>query len=678
MGKNKLEEKELKEVKTEEIEKEEIKEDIKEEKKDDKKNDKKDEKEIKNNKEEKKQQEDKKVKEDSSKENEISKKEEKKDNKTKEKIDSRKEEFSIVEKEDVDIKTNNLKIIIPLIIGGILLIALIFSTIFSILNINNNNIISGVKIQGIEVSGLSQEQAKAKIEEIFNEKKQKDIILKYQDYETTITPEIIETEYDIDKAVLEAVSLGKNNNIFINNYNILFTLILKRNINLDISVNEETLKQKITEIGLEIPGAVKEPSYVVEEDKLIITKGKEGLKVNEEELIENVKSSLLNANINQEVIEIPVYSKIPEEIDIEKIHEEVYQEVKDAYYTKEPFEIHPEVEGRDFDIEEAKKILEEDKETYEIPLKITKPKVTTAQIGSEAFPDLLATFSTRYDGGQVDRTTNLKIACSKISDKVIMPDEVFSYNKALGARTQATGYKNAKVYENGEVVDGIGGGICQISSTLYNSVLMANMEVVERRNHQFVTSYLPAGRDATVVYGVTDFKFKNTRKYPVRIKASCSNGIATVSIYGIKEETDCIVSFSTKTISTLPFTVKYVDDPSLAPGQESVKQKGANGLVTETYITKTQNGRVVSSKLLSKDTYTPMQKIILRGVGTAPSTPQQPASTQQQTQPTQQQTQPSNNSNNQQNQNSQHNTTPSQSDPPSSGDEGDEGTGNGE
>ena len=126
----------------------------------------------------------------------------------------------------------------------------------------------------------------------------------------------------------------------------------------------------------------------------------------------------------------------------------------------------------------------------------------------------------------------------------------------------------------------------QISSTLYNAVLMSNLEIVERRNHQFVTSYLPAGRDATVVYGLTDFKFKNSRKYPVKINTGVQNGIATVSIYGIKEEQEYTVSFETRTIATLPVTTKYIDDASLAEGQEVVTQKGATGLQTETYIIK--------------------------------------------------------------------------------------------
>lgn len=555
------------------------------------------------------------------------------------------------EVEDVEtkrIKQKNSKKLMPIIIVVILIILLlIFSTIFSFMNLNNDKIVSGVKIENIDVAGLSKDEAKSKIESIYNEKKQKDINLKYQDFETTINPELIETNYNTDKAIEEAINIGKDGNIFSNNYNILFAMMGKKNIVVEMTINEEEAKNKIEEIGSNIPGIVVEPGYSIEGNKLIITNGKEGIKIDTENLIKKLKLNLKDINNKEQNIEIPVINKEPEEINIEKIYEEVHKEVKDAYYTKEPFTIYPEVEGVDFNLEEAKTILQEDKEQYEIELTITKPKVTIAQIGSEAFPDLLGTYSTKYDGGNTDRTTNLRIACRKINDKVVLPGETFSYNKTLGERTPAAGYKNAKVYENGEVVDGIGGGICQISSTLYNSVLKANMDIVERRNHQFVTSYTPAGRDATVVYGLTDFKFKNTRKTAVRIKASCSNGIATVSIYGIKDENEYDVSFNTKTISTIPFTVKYVDDNSLPAGTEKVKQKGANGIITETYIVKSLNGKVVSSNLLSKDTYNAMQRIILRGtngtqtnVNTNNVQNNQPTQPVQQTQPAQQTQQP--------------------------------------
>ena len=503
----------------------------------------------------------------------------------------------------------------------IIAILLVLSTIFAVLNLNNNKIISGISISGVDVSGLSKNEAVEKIKSIYNSKIEKDIGLKYQDYEATLSPSLLEVNYDIEKAVDEAYLIGRDNNIILNNYNIITTLIGKKNILVDMSLNEEVAKQSLEDIGVNLPGIIIESTYSVEDDELLITKGKEGICVDTDELLNKVKERLSDINSNDDDIEISVKSKKPEEIDIEKIHSEVYKEAKDAYYTKDPFEVHPEVEGIDFDVEAAKKILEEEKEEYVIPLTITKPKVTLNDIGSEAFPDKLATFTTRYDASDKDRTSNLIIACRKINGKVVSADETFSYNKALGARTAQAGYKNAKVYENGEVVDGIGGGICQISSTLYNSVLMSNLKIVERRNHQFVTSYVPAGRDATVVYGMTDFKFKNTRKYPIRIMASAQNGIATVSIYGIKEENEYTFTFNTRTVASIPFTTKYVEDSTLPAGTEKVKQKGANGLKTETYITKMLNGKVISTELLSKDTYDAMTRIILKNTKTETQAP---------------------------------------------------------
>lgn len=509
---------------------------------------------------------------------------------------------------------NRKKKIRIIIISSIIVMVLLFiSTIFSIINISNENLISGISIEGIEVSGLSKKEAIEKIQNVYNEKKQKEIGIKYKEYETSLNSTIMEVNYEVENAVDEAYLIGRNSNIFVNNYNILFTLIGKKNIHIEMKFNEEVTKKTIQDISVNLPGVIVESSYSIEGDKLIITKGKEGITVNIDELLNKVKENLNNINIIEDDIDIPTINKTPEEIDIDKIHNEIYKEAKDAYYTKEPFKVYPEVEGIDFNVEEAKKILQEVKEEYEIPLVITKPNITIGDIGTEAFPDKLATFTTRYDVSNKDRTVNLVLACQKLNEKVVSPGEVFSYNKTLGARTVAAGYKNAKVYSNGEVVDGIGGGICQISSTLYNSVLLANLEIVERRNHQFVTSYLPAGRDATVVYGMTDFQFKNIRKYPIRIVATAQNGIATISIYGLKEENEYTFTFNTKTIASIPFTIKYVEDNTLPVGTEKVKQKGANGLKTETYMTKMLNGKVISTTLLSKDTYDAMNKIVLKG-----------------------------------------------------------------
>ena len=543
------------------------------------------------------------------------------------KKETRKTKKEIEEMED-EIKPKKGWKKLAIFLSVVVIFALFFSTIFALVNMNNQKMMSGITIKGIDVSGLSKEEAKAKLETIYSEKMGTEIHLKYNEYESSLNPTLMEVSYDVDKAVEEAYKIGREGNIFINNYQILFTLIGKKDVDVNMTLNEEVTRQSIQDIGVNLPGIVIESSYFIEEDILTITRGKEGIAIDEESLLNEVKDNLNDINIQENDITIPVVHKIPEEINIDKIHEEVYKEVQDAYYTKDPFTIYPEVEGVDFDVEAAKALIaSEVKDEYQIQLIITKPKVTVSQIGSEAFPDRLSNFTTRYDASAKDRTTNLVIACQKLNGKVIMPGETFSYNQTLGKRTAAAGYKNAAVYENGQVVDGIGGGICQISSTLYNAVLMANLEIVERRNHQFVTSYLPAGRDATVVYGAIDFKFKNTRQYPIRLSASAKNGIATISIYGIKEENEYTFSFNTKTIASIPFGTKYVEDASLPAGTEKVQQNGVNGLKTETYITKMLNGKVISTTLLSRDTYDAMQKIVLKGTKANTTTPTVPTTT---------------------------------------------------
>lgn len=499
------------------------------------------------------------------------------------------------------------------IITIILIILIFISTIFALVNIGNEKIISGISISGVDVSGLSKEEAIAKLNSIYNEKKEKDIKVKYKEYENTLSPKILEVNYKIEEAVDKACKIGKENNIFINNYQILFTLLAKQKIDVEMTLNEEVTNQLISDMEVNLPGVLVNSSYAIEGDELIITKGKEGVLIDKDNFLNSIKSRLNDITINEDYLEIPVITKKPDEIDIQKIHDEVFKEPQNAYYEKDPFAVYPEVIGIDFDIEEAKKILQEDKEEYVVKLKLTNPEITLMDIGKEAFPDKLSEFTTRYDPGEKDRSANLELACEKLNGKVIMPGEEFSYNKTLGPRTVAAGYKNGKIYENGKVVDGIGGGICQISSTLYNAVLKANLEIVERRNHQFVTSYVGAGRDATVVYGTTDFRFKNTRQYPIRLVASSKNGVATIEIYGIKEENEYTFEFKTNPIATIPYTTQYIEDSSLPVGTEKVEQRGVNGLKTQTYIIKKLNGKVISNTLLSTDTYNAMTKIVRKG-----------------------------------------------------------------
>lgn len=500
---------------------------------------------------------------------------------------------------------------------------MIFSVIFSLLNMNNEKILSGISILGIDISNLTQEEATNRVNDAINNTfhdENNNLVLKRNDNETSVTANTFNAKFDIDTAIKEAYNIGRGGNIITNNYTILLTKIFKKDIEPELYLDEDLLTATIKDIGAKMTDALVENSYYVEDETLTIVRGKPGYVINEEELKNSIYTQLKNIHTNYQIIEIPVIYKEPQEIDLEKIHNEIYREPKDAYVEKNPTKVHQEVNGIDFKIsmEEAEKLIQEDKEEYTIPLKITIPKKTISDLGEEAFPSLLATFTTKYDASNYNRKTNLELASKKINGTVIMPGENFSFNTVVGKRTLEAGFKEGTAYIGGKVVPDVGGGICQLSSTLYNTALLANLEIVERSNHIFLTGYVAASRDATVYYGSLDFIFKNTRSYPIKIVSETQNGICKVSIYGIKEEVEYEVVIQSKITSYINKTTTYKDDPKLEKGKEVVEQYGTNGCRSEGYRILKLNGKVVSQTLLSKDTYKPLERIVRRGTKEVP------------------------------------------------------------
>lgn len=517
-------------------------------------------------------------------------------------------------------KKKNLFLII--VVAIIIVLILIFSVIFALMNVTKSVIINGVSIKNIDVSNLNLSEAKSKIEEAVNIELNAPIKLKTENYETTINTNQFEFNYNTSKAAETAYSLGRSGNIFQNNYAILKSAFFGEEVDLEYTYNAESLNYIVNDIESKIPGLVTEASHYREENELIIIPGTDGIVVNKEELKNRILDTITSANVvdllendTKLEIEIPVEEAKAKEIDIDQIYSEIYTEPKDAYYEKEPFKIYTEVEGVDFAIstEEAKQMVQTKQDEYRIPLKLTPASKTINDIGLEAFPYLISDFTTKYDASNKNRSQNLAIAAGKINGTVLMPGEEFSFNQVVGKRTIQEGYKDAKIYQDGQVVDGLAGGICQISSTLYNAVVKANLEVTERRNHSFTTSYIRAGQDATVVYGVIDFKFKNTRTYPIKISASVESGIAEFKINGIKEEVEYDISLNPVTTGSIPYSTQYIPDPTLAPGQQVIVQGGGNGLKVTTYKDTKLDGKLISREVVSTDTYRPMNAIIRVG-----------------------------------------------------------------
>ncbi|MBR3133103.1 MAG: VanW family protein [Clostridia bacterium] len=500
------------------------------------------------------------------------------------------------------------------IILAVVFLVLVFGigVFFSVGQMLDKKVKKGISINGVDVSKLSKSEAKDKIEEKIISNLGHDITFKYDNYTYVVTLDQIQASLDVDSAVDMAYSIGRNGNVFSNSFDVASLWFNKTNFNMGVVYNDNLLNSCFEDISTKLPDQVVQPSYYIEGDTLIITSGKSGPTVDIDKAKEIIIKAIESTNYDNSEYELPIKTKEPDRIDIEKIVSEVERDPKDAYYTVEPRMVYPHENGIKVSqsIDEIKEILKEPKEEYEIALNIIRPTVTVNDLGQEAFPDLISTFSTNYAASNYNRTTNLVLASNKIDGVVVMPGETFSYNKTVGERSIEAGYKNAAVFENGQVVDGLGGGICQISSTLYNTVLYANLEVVERSNHTFLTSYLPGGRDATVVYGVLDFKFKNNRSYPIKISSTVSGGVATISFYGLSTPDDYEVEITQNRIRTLPYSTEYVSKAGYSSG--SVIQKGSNGSVYEAYKNLYKNGVLVSSSLISTDTYSPMSTMIAR------------------------------------------------------------------
>lgn len=506
-------------------------------------------------------------------------------------------------------------LIFSIIFFIVFLLASVFSTVFAFINVNNTTFVSGISILGIDVSGLSKDDAKQKVTDDVSNRLSTDVIFKHNDETYTLLPSSVGGSFDIDKVIDDAYSVGRNGNIFQNNFAILNAMINSKNFIPDFSFNSDSFDNSISQMNSNFADGIVEPSYDISGNNLIIKSGKNGNIVDSDKIKSLFVDKLIFVPYNTDSIEVPVFSKEANKIDIDAIHSEIYKEAQDASYTTNPYAVYPSSNGLDFNIsiDEAKALITGDKDSYTIPLKTLYPNVKTSDIGIEAFPNLLSSYSTSFASSSSNRATNVSLATNKINGKVLMPGEVFSFNDTVGKRTPQAGFKVAGVYMNGQVATDYGGGICQVSSTLYNAVLRANLEIVDRSNHMFEVGYVPIGTDATVSWGAPDFKFKNSRSYPIKIVTSSSNRKCVVKFYGLKESEEYDIEIVSYRTGSVPYRTTYTTDSSLAAGQQKVIQRGSNGAKSVAYRIRKKNGQVISKELLSKDTYDPHNQIIAVG-----------------------------------------------------------------
>lgn len=299
----------------------------------------------------------------------------------------------------------------------------------------------------------------------------------------------------------------------------------------DKSLNRDYIMTLVTRALERFDKHIGDGSYTVDEaaSEMVYIKGAGQIKLNAEDVYAKAVEGL-------KALESSVSYALPAQDvtapDFNALHTELMREPHDAYYDKETGEIVPDVKGFAFDVSEAESLwnaaglLEE----VRIPVKIDMPEMTAEQLVASLFRDKLGSQTTLYTYSSDARINNIKLCAAKLNGLVLNPGEEFSFNGTIGQRTTEAGFKAAAAYNDGQVVQEVGGGICQVSSTIYCAAMLAQMTTVERTCHMFVVTYLPYGLDATVSWPGPDYKFRNDRDYPVKIVAYCNDADKSITI----------------------------------------------------------------------------------------------------------------------------------------------------
>lgn len=306
----------------------------------------------------------------------------------------------------------------------------------------------------------------------------------------------------------------------------------------------------LEESGVLEAGSAKIPFYELAGEWLMITKGAAGTAVDEEKLMQKILSVLQKGG--RKTIKCPMASVKEVSVDLERIYKEIHTDAVNATIdVGNGCAIVESVTGVDFDVEEARKALNETEagEAASVPLILTEPEISTRDLQENLFADVLGTYTTAV-GGTQGRKANVRLAAEKCDGAVLLPDDEFSFNAAVGEQTAETGFYEANGILNGQIVQVYGGGICQVSTTIFDAALYAGLEITERWNHDLVPRYVPAGMDAAVSWPGYDFRFSNNTIYPVRLEVRYEGGYLTVNVLGTKTD-DTVIEIETKELGLI-------------------------------------------------------------------------------------------------------------------------------
>lgn len=510
-----------------------------------------------------------------------------------------------------------------MLVGIIAVLMLLFTAVcLSRILLNNPMVYSGVHLDGVSLEGLDKIELSKYLEEKYSlDLASFKLSLYHKSYPVTVSFDELDAHIDRELIQNKIYSIGRQGSFL---KRLVDIYKLKRNhayLETEVSVNVGSLDMIVNQIHENTYVEASPPALLLMEDEVIIMSGKLGYSVNKVYLRELILKQI--SKLESGVVIVPVEKMLPLKIDADIIYNKIIRKPQDAIISlvDGEIEVTPEIIGRKLDKAEFLSLvaeMEAKSAKYPIELKLPvnfiQPDITTETIEDSLFRDVLSAYPTSFtDETENDRnrSVNIRLAVEAINGTILLPKETFSFNDIVGQRSAQKGYLPANIYTSDGISSGIGGGICQVSSTLYNAALKANLEIVERKPHIYMVAYVPLGRDASVSYGTQDLKFTNSTKWPLRIDGKVtSDNTIEFSITGTNENPSLEVVIQSTVKELLPYTTEFKKDATVPHGSQTLIRRGMNGAIVDTYFIIKAGKEVVSNYKLHSTIYNILPEII--------------------------------------------------------------------
>jgi vancomycin resistance protein YoaR len=439
-----------------------------------------------------------------------------------------------------------------IIIGILILLGTVIFTSYAYIGVKHwdNVILPTVKIENEDLTGKTKVEAqKIMMDKYSSQVVKKKIYIVTEEKKYTLDYSMLDAKYNINEALEEAYSYGREMNMF-QKYKAIKNPVVKQ-IKLTFDYNDKIVDQKLGEIAKDTnKKAVDATITMVSSGQFNVTNDVVGRQLQEDALKKDIKSKI-NGVLSSDVISIVA------------------------------------------------------------PISNVKPKVSATALKS--INTRISTYTTNYSTSAEGRSTNIALSTKSINGTLLMPGDVFSFNGTVGQRTAARGYQSAGVIIGDKIEQGLGGGICQVSSTLYNAILGTELVSVERTHHTISSGYIPKGQDATVDYGNLDYKFKNTYKYPIFIEGIVSNKNIYFNVYSNATLTNRTYQITSEILEVTKPKTEIIKDPTKYEGESEIVKTGYNGYKVKVSKKTFENGKLISTVVINKDTFNVINGVVKVG-----------------------------------------------------------------